>query len=100
MERIIAPWLILVISALVLFTLLPNNRSSILIKELSYVLGASAMCLLTASAAFRRVPLNSSVGWKLTAVFALLFAWMMARHFSGTPSINGQGVMTSSRCSA
>ncbi len=95
MERIIAPWLILVISALVLFTLLPNNRSSILIKELSYVLGASAMCLLTASAAFRRVPLNSSVGWKLTAVFAILLAWMMARHFSGTPSINGQGVMTS-----
>lgn len=95
MERVIAPWLILVISALVLFTLLPNNRSSILIKELSYALGASAMCLLTASAAFRRVPLNSSVGWKLTAVFALLFAWMTARHFSGTPSINGQGVMTS-----
>lgn len=94
-ERAAAPWLILLISALVIFTLMPNNRSSILVKEMAYALGGAACSLLLASAAIRRVPLNPSVDWKLASAFVLLLAWMVSRHFSGVPSVNGPNVIIS-----
>ncbi len=62
-ERSVAPWLLILVSALVVFTLLPNNRSSILVKELAYCLGGAAVSLLVASAAARGVPLNRCVDW-------------------------------------
>lgn len=94
-ERSIAPWLLILVSALVVFTLLPNNRSSILIKELAYCLGGAAVSLLVASAAARGVPLNRAVDWKLAAAFMLLMAWMTARRFSGVPSVNGPNIIIS-----
>ena len=94
-ERAAAPWLILLISALVIFTLMPNNRSSILVKELAYALGGAACSLLLASAVIRRVPLNPSVDWKLASAFVLLLVWMVFRHFSGVPSVNGPNTIIS-----
>lgn len=94
-ERSVAPWLLILVSALVVFTLLPNNRSSILVKELAYCLGGAAFSLLVASAAARGVPLNRAVDWKLASAFLLLMAWMTARHFSGVPSVNGPNIIIS-----
>lgn len=94
-ERSVAPWLLILVSALVVFTLLPNNRSSILVKELAYCLGGAAVSLLVASAAARGVPLNRCVDWKLASAFLLLVAWMTVRHFSGVPSVNGPNIIIS-----
>ncbi len=91
----IAPWLIILVTLAVFFTLLPNSRSSILVKQTAYVAGACILALLLASAALRRIPLNRTFDGATAAAFTALAAFMTVRHFTGIRSVNGPDTILS-----
>lgn len=89
MERRIAAWLLIVTIFAVVFAIYPNNRSSILSKEVAYVISAAALSLVLGVAIARGVKLNERMGLPLVASFAALLAWMVIRHFTGLRSVYG-----------
>jgi len=89
LERRIAAWLLIVTIFAVVFAIYPNNRSSILSKEVAYVISAAALSLVLGVAIARGVKLNERMGLPLVASFAALLAWMVIRHFTGLRSVYG-----------
>lgn len=95
MHRRLAIWIALAAIFVVVFGLYPNNRSSILIKELGYVSAGSLLSLTAASAVFAGRGVHLRAGRAFFALLAAAAAWMAVRHFTGVQSVNGPKVIFS-----
>lgn len=95
MHRRLAIWIAVAAVFFVVFGLYPNNRSSILVKELGYVSAGSLLSLVTAWAIFRGRGVHLRAGRAFFVLLAATAAWMAARHFTGIRSVNGPKVIFS-----
>lgn len=95
MHRKLAVWIAAAAIFFVVFGLYPNNRSSILVKELGYVCAGSLLALVAAWAVFSGKGVHMRAGRAFPALLAAVAAWMLFRHFTGIQSVNGPKVIFS-----